>query len=182
MSTANLDSRRNVAGPLRASREIAETWHDFNLDEIVSSADLSDLHQAMEGFITTCRTRQIERDRYRVLFELESDAQLILDGEGIILEANCAVSALLDVPTQALSAQALTSWIAAADRNSFLDHMALAKIQQQGKDWEGRLQMPSKPPFQVSLALTALPRQPGQPEAFGCAVRDLSKREVAGYA
>jgi PAS domain S-box-containing protein len=170
-STANTETERKASAPGRLS--LSETWHDLNLREIVSSADPNEPGRPTEPLMATCRTLLSERDRYRLLFELSSVGQLILDADGIILEANRTGGALLDMPADALSGQPLTRWMANEDRSKFREFLAFARNHQQNINWVGQLQTKYKSVFRASLTLTALPNESGKPEIYGCVVQEL---------
>ena len=82
---------------------------------------------------------EIERERYRDLFEFAPDAYLVTDAHGKILEANQPAVKLLNVRPRALPGKPLAAYIDSPDRFGFRSRMAHLASSQEPQEWEFRI-------------------------------------------
>lgn len=80
-----------------------------------------DLRQRMADLQGAQRFLTTERNYYRDLFQFAPAGYLVSDSQGTIEEANQAAASLLGVEPPALICQALSNFVAAAERQSFQD-------------------------------------------------------------
>lgn len=185
--------RRSRARSERLRREIEER----------PSAALAAAHAALEemerllGVLTDARRaleRQdaalaaqrdlvdVERARYRELFEFAPTPYLVTDPEGIIREANRAAATLLGVPADRLVGQAAATYIPEEERAGFDLRLERFRLGAAGCEWEGRV-CPRGPEAEepaVPVDVVARPIRAADGHATGVRwiLRDLSQKRL----
>jgi PAS domain S-box-containing protein len=96
-------------------RSVGSTDREHHAQLLTAIEDLSiaeeELRAQQEAIIEAQRELEIERRRYRVLFEGAPDPYVVTDEHGTIEEANDALAAMLGVPAERLVRRALDSFI-----------------------------------------------------------------------
>ena len=90
----------------------------FVLEEL-QATDL-ELQQQNQSLLEAQQQLDLERQRYRTLFELAPDGYLVTDRQGKIFHANQAAATLLAVPQANLVDKPLIVFVDPADRPQFL--------------------------------------------------------------
>lgn len=115
-----------------------------------------------------------ERKHYYDLFQLCPDAYLVTDATGLILEANCAIAFLLNVPQAYLIRKPLAVFVASSDRpafRTFLNHLSQNNIQ----SWETNLCPRYGEPFLAKLKVSSTRDRSGAIAALHISVHDMSE-------
>ncbi len=145
-----------------------------SLEELQVSQEL--LHLQNQELLEAHAALEIERQRYRELFEFAPDGYLISDIEGNIQEANHAASVLLNVPQQQLMGQSLTVFVPARLRPTFCDE--LSRLHRLGRlqEWITQLQPYRASPFDAALTVTTVSDPNGEIAGLRWLLRDISQR------
>jgi two-component system, cell cycle sensor histidine kinase and response regulator CckA len=130
-----------------------------------------ELRQHNEELLISQQAIELERLRYRDLFELAPDGYLVTDVKGNIQEANRAAASLLGVKQQRLIGKPLRVFITQKERQSF--RMRLMELQQV-QDWEIQLQPRHGDPFPAMLAVTSITDLQGEQIGLRWLIRDIS--------
>lgn len=120
-----------------------------------------------------------ERARYEELFQHAPDAYLVTDTDGVIVEANAAACALLDVSAGRLSGKPLGVFVPPEERRTFRTRLARAAGAGRVDGWETWLQPRRGAPVAVSCTVTAVRGEAGGPAGLRWIVRDVTERRRA---
>jgi PAS domain S-box-containing protein len=82
-----------------------------------------ELRVQQEMLLETHNLLEIQRNRYRTLFDHAPDPYLVTDGSGTIEEANAAASDLLGLPGKMLVGRLLSTFVDARSRTEFRTHL-----------------------------------------------------------
>ena len=119
-----VDVTRNRPAPYGAEREPARQRHDQLLaafEELTVAEE--ELRAQQETLLETHNLLEIQRNRYRTLFDLAPDPYLVTDGSGIIEEANAAAGDLLGLPGKLLVGKPLVTFVDQRARAEFREHL-----------------------------------------------------------
>ncbi|WP_445626340.1 PAS domain S-box protein [Nostoc sp. DSM 114167] len=119
---------------------------------------------------------ELERQRYRDLFEFAPDAYLVTDTAGIIQEANRAATILLAVRQKYLLNKPLILFIPYQDRQTF--NTRLINKQQEQK-WEAYLKPRGGTAFPASIKAAAMYDSKGKQVGWRWLLCDISERHQA---
>ncbi|HEU0299061.1 MAG TPA: PAS domain-containing protein, partial [Longimicrobium sp.] len=120
-----------------------------------------------------------ERLRYWELFQQAPDAYLVTDPAGLILEANHAASALLNVPARRLIRKPLGVFVPGLLRRDFRTRLTLAAELGRLDDWETALQPRRRDAVEVSCTVAAVRDAQGGVQALRWLLRDVTERRRA---
>jgi PAS domain S-box-containing protein len=124
--TSSAKLERGAAAPTgpplvrQASQRCLSDAHDA-LQRTLEEVELAEreLAQQNEELIAAREALEVERHRYRELFELAPDGYVISDAQGIVEEANQAAAALLNTSEIALRGKPLAVFVAPPGRQAF---------------------------------------------------------------
>ncbi len=142
-----------------------------------------ELHQQNEELASTRLAVETERQRYQELFNFAPDGYLVTDTSGVILEANRAISGLLNVSQGFLAGKPLAVYVAEEERSSF--HLRVARLAGMDRidDWEVRLQPREGKPFFAAITVNAFNNLEGKRIGLHWLIRDITtermRREAA---
>jgi two-component system, cell cycle sensor histidine kinase and response regulator CckA len=157
-----------------------------------------ELAQQNEELIAAREALEVERHRYRELFELAPDGYVISDAQGIVEEANHAAAALLHTSEIALRGKPLAVFVAPSGRQAF--RSLLREVAASGRQVENyELQLAPRapaaapascdgrqapPPAKVVVLLTVVrdEARPDRPARLRWILRDVSDRKAAEEA
>lgn len=124
------------------------------LDELHTAQE--ELYEQNEELVRARQTIEVERQRYRELFDSAPDGYLLTSANGTIQEANQAASALLHVPQQRLVGKLLFVFIPQEERKVF--RASLDRLVHAGKpeEWEVRLRPRGGALFDAALTVAAV--------------------------
>ncbi|GET37100.1 sensor histidine kinase [Microseira wollei] len=98
--------------------------------------DVEEVQRSKVGLNATCLGIEAERRRYQELFELAPDGYLVTDGEGGILEANCAAANLLKLCRDRLLGKSLDDFIPRWQRAKFRTQLSRWDSSEVAREWE----------------------------------------------
>jgi PAS domain S-box-containing protein len=120
----SVDVSRNRAAPYGAEREHSHQRHDQLLaafEELTVAEE--ELRAQQESLLETHNLLEIQRNRYRTLFDHAPDPYLVTDGSGIVEEANAAAGDLLGLPAKLLVGKPLVTFVDQRARAEFREHL-----------------------------------------------------------
>ncbi len=124
----------------------------------------------------------VERTRYRELFEFAPTPYLVTDPDGIIREANRAAGTLLGVPSERLVDASALGYIPEEERDGFRLRLERFRSGAGGAEWEGRVcpRGPDLEPGEVAVDVVARPIRAGNGRITGVRwiLRDLSQQRL----
>ncbi|HYG62155.1 MAG TPA: PAS domain-containing protein, partial [Thermoanaerobaculia bacterium] len=138
-----------------------------------------ELAQQNEELLFIRERLEMERHRYRDLFELAPDGYLVTDLAGTIEEANQAAVALLGTPQFALSGKPFSVFILPAERARFRSLIRGVGVGQVLRDLELTLRRAGAEPVPVLLTIVKDEPKVGHPARLRWMLRDLSARKAA---
>jgi PAS domain S-box-containing protein len=118
---------------------------------------------------------EVERQRYRELFNLAPDAYLVTDLTGIITEANLSAAHLLRMPHRTLPGKALATYIAKPDRVLFRSLVSRPELGSGPHPVPFRLQPRQAEPIEAELTYSVGCGVERQPNAIRWLIRDISE-------
>lgn len=119
-----VDVSRNRATPYGAEREHSHQRHDQLLaafEELTVAEE--ELRAQQESLLETHNLLEIQRNRYRTLFDHAPDPYVVTDGSGTIEEANAAAADLLGQPAKLLVGKPLATFVDQRSRTEFRSHL-----------------------------------------------------------
>ncbi|MEA5451814.1 ATP-binding protein [Leptolyngbya sp. CCNP1308] len=140
----------------------------FVLEEL--QATDSDLQAQNQRLLDTQQQLDLERQRYRTLFELAPDGYLVTDCHGKIHQANLAAAALFGVSLGNLVDKPLMVFVEPADRQQFQTWLANPEGLH---DWEIMITQRHKPFKTVAVATATIKNTQGQKAAILWSLRDI---------
>ncbi|MBD1874735.1 PAS domain S-box protein [Nodosilinea sp. FACHB-131] len=111
----------------------------------------AELHEQNQILNNTRYQADLERQRYRTLFELAPDGYLVTDARGKIYHANRAAEALFALPQAGLVGKPLVVLIDQGDWSDFQQRLA-----QPTEPWEATLKSRQGDPVRVAIATNFL--------------------------
>jgi two-component system, cell cycle sensor histidine kinase and response regulator CckA len=192
MKTINFDHQIQTAQlRLQAMQKLASGSSDSSQvlqDEAIAefSITLEELHVATEELqmqneelLVSRQLLELEHQRYQELFDFAPDGYLVTNAQGVIQQVNHAATHMLNLRQDLSVGKPLIVFVDKADQVSF--HTQLEQLIQKGQsltDWEISLKPREKPPFPVSISVSAIYYDPhGQLTGFRWLLRDLSQRK-----
>ncbi|MFZ4641168.1 MAG: PAS domain-containing sensor histidine kinase [Nodosilinea sp.] len=144
----------------------------FVLEELQVTEE--ELRQQNQALTATRHTIEIERQRYKTLFDLAPDGYLVTDRQGLIHQANRAAAVLCGVPQAYLEQKPLLVFIDQADLAAFQVWLATPTWVQ---DWPVNLRRRGADPLPVAVSVGVLKNSQGQDDAFLWLLRDMTQRQ-----
>ncbi|MFB2982641.1 ATP-binding protein [Microseira sp. BLCC-F43] len=139
--------------------------------------DEEEVQRSKVALNATCLGIEAERRRYQELFELAPDGYLVTDGEGGILEANCATANLLKLCRDRLVGKSLVDFIPRWQRAKFRTQLSRWDSSEVAREWE----MPLVPVGGKSLTVnfTASPVHSSEGTVVGWRIllKDISHKK-----
>lgn len=124
----------------------------------------------------------VERARYRGLFEFAPTPYLVTGPDGIIREANRASGTLLGVPSKRLVGASALDYIPEEERDGFRLRLDRFRRGAGGAEWEGRVcpRGPDRVPGEVDVEVVARPIRAGNGRITGVRwiLRELSQQRL----
>ncbi len=147
------------------------------LQESLQELDVAEaeLAQQNEELLNARELIEVERHRYRELFDEAPFPYLVTDANGIVQEANLAVSELLSRPRNTLEGKPIPVLVTAEDRPRFRDFLREMKNRPGRRETE--LEMGAD---RRMVVLTVDPDEtPGRPLLLRWVLRDVTDRKAA---
>jgi two-component system sensor histidine kinase UhpB len=133
----------------------------------ISAEELADVRDAVE----------VERHRYRELFQFAPDGYLVTSDQGVIEEANRAASELLGTPTRELIGKSAFVYVPRESRPTFLAEFRLAGRSDVPSLLETTLLPRDRPPIAAEIRLAAVHGPGDALIGFRWLIRDVSERQ-----
>jgi PAS domain S-box-containing protein len=138
---------------------------------------LEELRVAEEELRQQNRELEVERQRYRDLFNLAPDGYIVTDKYGKILEANQAIAKLLATENCRLVKKFFTRFIPFEDRHSFRTHLNNASDRDRAHTWELMLQSQDGKQFFAEATVISIEDLHHQTIGLRWLIRDISERK-----
>lgn len=120
---------------------------------------------------------ELERQRYRDLFEFAPDGYAVTDARGKIQEANRAIATLLSLEQNCLIGTSLAIYIVHKDLQTFRNLLAQLRQQPQPQTRELTLRSERRDSFPATIAVSAIANELEEVIGFRWLIRDSSKRK-----
>lgn len=149
----------------------------FVLEELQTADE--ELHRQNQLLIATRYKVEVEKQRYRTLFEFAPDAYLVTDLQGKIRRVNQAAATLLGQAKEYLKNKPLIVYIENDDRRQFQQRLTEPNLQQ---NWELTLkqqqaELTDSAPIIVEVATTALTESLSGETMILWSLRDITQRK-----
>jgi two-component system, cell cycle sensor histidine kinase and response regulator CckA len=175
-----------------APQDLTETVEELRHALVEVEFAESELVRQNEELIATREALEVERHRYRELFELAPESYLISNDQGIIEEANLAAAALLHTSRKALRGKPLAVFIERSRRQEFRRLISqVAETGREVRNYEALIQPATQPSTEAGalpaprvVLLTVLRDLDGRrrPASLRWTLRDISERKDAEQA
>ncbi len=116
---------------------------------------------------------EVERQRYRDLFQLAPEAYLVTDVAGKIWEANQAAAELLNISQEHLIGKPLVVFVAPEERWQFRNELNRKRSGDRIHDWKLRLQPRNSEPFEAMLTVAVVRDCEGTPASLRWMLRQI---------
>jgi PAS domain S-box-containing protein len=146
--------------------------------EIVQLAT-EELNQQNEELIETRNLVELERQRYKDLFEFAPDGYLVTDPNGVIKEANYAANILLSTQQNLLVNKLIINFVPLEYRQNFRTFLTKLPDGNSKKELILLLQQRNGKSFQAALTVSIVYNQLAEPTTLRWLVRDISERKTA---
>jgi len=172
VATPDALSRRQVGEALEALQT--------SLQELeVAEAELIQQHEALEEMQEAL---EIERHRYRELFELAPVAYLVTDGQGTIRNANPAACELIGRSAQALTGKPLPVLVRQEDRPLFREMMIRRLHRREEREVVFQSRQPRDEERVVLVTVQRDEDRPLQPVTLRWVLRDVTEQKASEEA
>lgn len=136
-----------------------------------------ELRQQNEQLMLSQVQLEVERRRYRELFDFAPDGYLVTDFNGAILEANRAVAHLLNLSDLLLLGKLLISFVDLSERHHFRELITTLLNGAQELEWELTLRPRHRAPITVAAKVVAVRDSTNQPLCLRWSLRDITSRK-----
>ncbi len=178
---------------LRQKAALLDDSGQAPLDEAIESLSLvleelevagEELVQQNDELAAAYGLLEVERQRYRELFEFAPDGYLVTDGQGLIQEANQAAINLLQFDLKFVLGKPLTIYVEENDRRAFRARLNRLNsgLVDHVDDWEIWLQPRHGASFPASITVSRVPNGASNLLGLRWLFRDISKRVQAEAA
>lgn len=113
-----------------------------------------ELRRHNEELISTQKTLEDERIKYRELFEFFPDGYIVTDSHGTIKQANLAAISLFNIEKAEIIGKHFIDFITEKDRSDFLSNLSKLDIHEKIIQWQLQIQPLNKPPFFTDTIVT----------------------------
>ncbi len=152
----SLRSQPNTVVEVRDLEELSDALEQLYLAELEAQHQNAELAAAGDAL-------EVERTRYRDLFELAPDAHLITNADGMVSEANPAAARLLKVEPKFLIGKPLQVFIPPDERATVRVLVRQAQDAQAPIEWRMRVVPRDGTPIDLAVAVARIPeRQQGR--------------------
>lgn len=154
----------------------------FVIEELQATEE--ELLEQNRHLLATHRLLEIERQRYHDLFDFAPYGYLLTDSKGLILEANCAISTLLNFPQAELIGKPLILFAESGRSQRFSAMLeAIAASDETNpafaQDWEARICPHHGSPIDVAITLTVNRQANGTLVSLRWLLRDITQQKQA---
>jgi two-component system, OmpR family, sensor histidine kinase VicK len=147
------------------------------LEELhVATEELQDQNQEL---LSTREQVEIERERYKKLFEDAPDPYLVTNAAGVIEEANTAAENLFNWPRSFICDKPLTVFVASTERKEFRIQLEQLRILGAITEWEIQMLASNRVSFPAAISVSAIHDHFGHPTGFRWLIRDITDLKEA---
>jgi PAS domain S-box-containing protein len=176
-----LDSlQRSIARA--APEELAALVADFEVALTELQVAHEELAQQNEELIATREALELQRHRYRHLFDQAPFGYLVTDPHGIIEEANQAAGDLVHKKPWTLAGKPLFLLLAKADRPAFHARLARLRAGEEVGEWEVTIETRGQAPLPAMLGAVRDLDDANRAVRLRWTLRDVSERKAAETA
>ncbi|TBR59628.1 PAS domain-containing sensor histidine kinase [Westiellopsis prolifica IICB1] len=161
----------------------SEILHD-SLEELNTALEElrvaeEEIRQQNEELKNTRYALEVERQRYKELFDFAPDAYLLTNTEGKVLEANRTATSLFKISQKYIKGKLLINFVPENQRRAF--RFQLIRLQQfkQIQDWEIHMQTREGNEFHAAISVTMVCDREGNPQGWRWLIRDITARKQA---
>ncbi len=166
---------RNYMATLPSSLHEAVDRSIEDLQVAIEELQVADeeLRAQNQELVETRRAVEVERGRYRNLFDLAPDGYLVTNVEGLIEEVNHAAATQLNVAEGFLVGKPLAVFVAEEERPAFRQQLDLLRTTDR-LEWDLRLTPREKPAFAAAVTVIVARPAAGSAPALRWLVRDVT--------
>ncbi len=139
--------------------------------------DRGEVPASKEALNATCLGIEAERRRYQELFELAPQGYLVTDGEGGILEANCAAGNLLKLCRDRLVGKSLVDFMARSQRAKFRTQLWRWDSSEVAREWEMSLVPVGGKSLRVNFTASPVRSEEGKVVGWRILLKDISHKK-----
>jgi PAS domain S-box-containing protein len=162
-------------------RSVGSTDREHHAQLLAAIQDLSvaeeELRAQHDSIVETQRELDVQRRRYRTLFEGVPDPYIVTDEHGIIEEANDAIARLLGVTTAHIMRRSLDSFIDPQTRRELATRLADMPTRGRLEKRTIHVKAPDGKLIQVEATVSVLESQRDGRQSFCWLLRDVSSRQ-----
>jgi PAS domain S-box-containing protein len=154
---------------------------DQNLQEAFEELQIAEeeLRQQNEELVNTRQTIEVERQRYRDLFNFAPDGYIVTDQHGTIQEINRAALSLLHIAQRHITGKPLASFVAQRERGNFRKRLAQLGNSGDIVNWETCFRSRSSAEIDVLLRVGIVRDGKGGITTLRWLVHDITERKQA---
>ncbi|BDI30142.1 hypothetical protein CCAX7_21930 [Capsulimonas corticalis] len=170
--------RQAQGQPLSPERAVLiEAFHEVEATLEELSVVEEELRRQNEELADARGVIEAERQRYRHLFDFAPNGYLVTDASGLILEANHAVSIMLNIAPRNLQRKPLATYLNLGDKGVLYQRLNALESGEQRVDFDVQVTPRGGAAFDVSIAAS-----PGPQDAFGAptflwVLQDITERK-----
>ncbi|RAM50224.1 MAG: PAS domain-containing sensor histidine kinase [Hapalosiphonaceae cyanobacterium JJU2] len=138
-----------------------------------------EIRQQNEELKNTRYALEVERERYKELFDFAPDAYLLTNTEGKILEANRTATSLFKISQKYIKGKLLINFIPENQRRAFRSQLIRLQQFKQIQDWEIHMQTREGNEFHAAISVTMVCDREGNPQGWRWLIRDITARKQA---
>ncbi len=121
----------------------------------------------------------VERQRYKELFDFAPDAYLVTNTEGKILEANRTATSLFKISQKYIKGKLLINFVPENQRRAFRSQLIRLQQIKQIQDWEIHMLTREHTEFDAAISITTMCDREGHPKGWRWLIRDITARKQA---
>ncbi|KOP23963.1 histidine kinase [Hapalosiphon sp. MRB220] len=175
------DALQNHAktSPLPSSEILHDSLEELNtaLEELRVAEE--EVRQQNEELRNIRYELEVERQRYKELFDFAPDAYLVTNTEGKILEANRTATSLFKISPKYIQGKLLINFVPENQRRAFRSQLIILQQIRQINDWEIHLQTREHTEFDAAISVTTMCDRQGNPLGWRWLIRDITARKQA---
>ncbi|MCP6763042.1 MAG: ATP-binding protein [Fischerella sp. CENA71] len=161
----------------------AEILHD-SLEELNTALEElrvaeEEIRQQNEELRNTRYALDVERQRYKELFDFAPDAYLVTNTEGKILEANRTATHLFKISQKYIQGKLLINFVPENQRRAFRSQLIRLQQIKQIQDWEIPMQTREHTKFDTAISVTTMCDREGNSKGWCWLIRDITARKQA---
>ncbi|MFB2773108.1 ATP-binding protein [Pelatocladus sp. BLCC-F211] len=173
-----LENHANTS-PLPSSEILHDSLEELNtaLEELRVAEE--EVRQQNEELRNIRYALDVERQRYKELFDFAPDAYLVTNTEGKILEANRTATTLFKISQKYIQGKLLINFVPENQRRAFRSQLISLQQIKQIQDWEIPMLTREQTEFDAAISVTTMCDREGNPQGWCWLIRDITTRKQA---